>query len=135
MKKILLTSIILILVPTLIFLPAYIFLIHTTAANAKDYSEDIQGQWEAIQYYHENERVACKDGIWITITFEGNRIKIDGTVLEKTEAEFTWEGGTALSFEAQGEKVMYLLSFDNNGNLKIVIDNTPYIIILRSSGG
>jgi len=135
MKKLVLTSLILILVPTLLFLPAYGYLIYTANTNAHDYKEDVQGQWEAIQYYYGKDRVACKDDIWMKITFDEDTIVIDGTVLPATESKLFWESGTSLSFEANGEKMLYLLSFDAQNNLKIIIDGTPYIIVLRRIGG
>ena len=135
MKKILLTSLILVLVPTLVFLPVYIFLIHTAVFGAKDYSEDIQGKWSAFQYYYESERVACNDENYMSITFDGDTIAVDGTVLPEVETEFTWNGGASLSYDAGGESFTYLLSFDNNNNLKIIVDGTSYIILLRRSEG
>ena len=135
MKKLILTSLILVLVPTLLFLPAYLYLVYTAIHDAPNYADDVQGEWTAIQYYYENQRIACKDDIWIKMCFEDDSITVDGTVLPSFTSKFTWEGGSSLSFEANGEKYLYLISFDNNNNLKIIIDDTDYIVVLRRSEG
>ena len=135
MKKVLITSAILILVPTLIFLPVYLYLYFTSVANAHDYMDDVRGQWSAIQYYHGKDRVACNDESYMNITFEDDRIAVDGTVLPEADTDCIWESGTTLSYEVNGEKFTYLISFDNNNNLKIIVDGTSYIILLRRSGG
>lgn len=57
MKKILFASIILVLIPTIIFVPIYALMFHTANSNVKNYTEDIIGNWEAFQYYYESERV------------------------------------------------------------------------------
>ena len=135
MKRFLLTSLILILVPTMLFLPVYLYLVVYSIENAQDYSDDVQGEWSAFQYYYESQRVACNDEKYMSITFEDNTITIEGTVLPETETGFTWQGGTSLTYTADGTTYTYLISFDSNNNLKIVVDGTSYIIMLRRSGG
>lgn len=133
MKKIFITSLILVLVPCLLFSVVYGYLIYMTSANAQDYSDDILGQWEAIQYYYGSDRIACKDDVWINIAFDDSTVTIDGTVLPAQTADYEWEGGTSLTFQSETQTVRYLISFDNHNNLKIIIDDTSYIILLRRS--
>ena len=134
MKRFFLTSLILILVPTLLFLPLYCYLLYTSVVEAEDYSEVVEGKWDAFQYYYGNERVVCKDETYLSITFAGDTITVEGTVLPEYKGAFTWDGGTSLSYEVGGESYVYLLSFDTNNNLKIIVDDTPYIILLRKGG-
>ena len=133
-KSLAITSLLLVLVPALIFLPVYVYLLHTAEANAQDYSDDIQGSWSAFQYYHGNERVACNDEDYMRIKIDGDVITVEGTVLPETVSTFSWDSGTSLTYEtAQGESFTYLMSFDSGNNLKIIVDGTSYIILLRRS--
>lgn len=135
MKSFFLTSMILILAPTLIFLPVYALLIYTSVTNVKDYSADIQGQWNAYQYYYENKLIGCNSDVWMSVTIDDKSITVDGTVLPQAESDYTWINGTSLKYEANGETFTFLLTFDSNNNLKIVVEGTPYIIMLRKSEG
>ena len=133
-KSLIITSLILILVPSLIFLPVYFYLVHTSTVNAKDYRDDLQGSWSAFQYYHESERVACNDEEYMRINIDGETITVEGTVLPETTSHITWDSGTSFTYEtAEGESFTYLLSFDSGSNLKIIVDGTSYIILLRRS--
>ena len=134
-KRIILTSLILVLVPTLLFTPFYIYLISFSLDNTRDFSEDIQGQWTAIQYYHGSERVACNENNHISLSFDEGIITVSGNVLPETKTAFSWVDGTTLTYETGGEQFTYLLSFDANDHLKIIVDGTPYIILLRKSEG
>ncbi len=133
-KKIILTTLILILVPTVIFAPVFGLLIYTATNNAKNYVDEVMGNWTAIQYYYEKERIVCNEDNFINVNFGDETIAIEGTVLKEVETTFTKESGTMLSYEVEGEKYTFILSFDVNNNLKIVIDGTSYIILLRRSG-
>lgn len=135
MKSFLLKTLILILVPTIIFVPVYAILISASITNSKDYSEIVQGQWNVFQYYYENQRIACNADIWMTVKFDDKSIVVDGTVLPKTETEVTWISSSSLKYDVDGETYTFLLSFDSNDNLKIVVDGTSYIILLRKSEG
>ena len=135
MKKLVLTSLILILVPTLFFTPVYIHLIVSSLENVHDFTEDVQGGWTAIQYYHGSERVACNEEHHISISFEGDVITVSGNVLPESRTAFSWIDGTTLTYEVNGETFTYLLSFDANNYLKIIVDGTSYIILLRRSEG
>lgn len=133
-KNLIITSLITILVPSLIFLPVYFYLVYTSAANAKDYSDELQGSWSAFQYYHESQRVACNDEEYMHINIEGDTITVEGTVLPETASAITWNSGTSFTYRtAEGESFTYLLSFDSANNLKIIVDGTSYIILLRRS--
>lgn len=132
MKNFLLTTLVLVLVPTIIFVPVYALLIYNFKVNVKDYFNDVQGRWNALQYYYENQRVACDEDVWMLITFDEDAILVDGTILPEIESTCIWNG-SSLSYEVDGATTTFLLSFDSNNNLKIVVDDTPYIIILRKS--
>ncbi|MBO5867824.1 MAG: hypothetical protein J6Q54_02815 [Oscillospiraceae bacterium] len=135
MKRVILTTLIILIVPCLMFLPIYGYLIYTANVNAKDYRQEIQGDWETIQYYYEGQRVACNEESWMHLTFGEDTLSVRGTVLPETDTACTWESGCAVSYEQDGEKVSFLLSNDAHNNLKIIVDGTSYIILLRRSGG
>ena len=133
MKNFFLTTIILILAPLLIFVPVYILLIYTANTNVKDYSDDILGRWSAYQYYYENQRVACNADIWMSMEIDDKTIVVDGTILPQAESDYTWGSNASINYNASGTACTFLISFDSNGNLKIIVDGTSYIILLRKS--
>lgn len=133
MKKIFITTLVLILVPTLIFVPVYALLIYTYTTNIKDYSDDVLGRWDAYQYYYDNERVACNENTWMSIDIGNDYIIIDGTILPKTDSTYSWSSGTSFNFDTNGETTTFFLSFDAQNNLKIIVDDSNYIIMLRKN--
>lgn len=134
MKRILSTSLIIVLVSALIYAPVYILLIYTVSANRIDYTADMQGKWNVYQYYYGNERVACKDETWMTLEIDGEQLSIEGTVLPETTCPFTWLNGNSISFDADGKNTIFYLSFDANNNLKITVADSSYILMLRKAG-
>lgn len=133
MKKILFASIILVLIPTIIFVPIYALMFHTANSNVKNYTEDIIGNWEAFQYYYESERVVCDDNNNLTLEVTDQTILVSGSILKNTDTHYIWKSGTALSYDVEGDTVTMYLSFDAKGNLQIKIEDTSYIILLRKS--
>ena len=134
MKRILSTSLIIVLVSALIYAPVYIYLIYTVSANQVDYTSVMQGKWNVYQYYHEKDRVACDDENWMTLEIDGEQLKIEGNVLPETECSFTWLNGNSISFDADGKNTIFYLSFDANNNLKINVAETTYVLMLRKAG-
>lgn len=134
-KKIILTSLIIILIPFILFLPPYVALIYSTTVNSVDYSADIPGKWDAYQYYYESQRIACNEETWMSLTVENNKLTLEGTVLPETECEFKWLSGTSISYESNEKINVFHLSIDEKGNLKLVTENDGYVIMLRKSKG
>ena len=135
MKKILFTSLIIVVVSCVIFVPVYLLLIHTASTNVVDYSADIQGKWNAYQYYYDKDRVVCNDEIWMTLEIVDDEITIKGTVLQEVNCNFNWLNGTSLSYSFGEENTTFYLSIDENDNLKITIAEDSYIILLRRAEG
>lgn len=135
MKKIIVTSLILVLVPTMLFTPFYIYLIYSSLANSYDYAANIEGKWIGMQYYYGSERVACKEENRIDMAFDADTITVSGDVLPEAKTAFSWKDSSTLEYQVDGETFTFLLSFDANHYLKIIVDGTPYIILLRRSEG
>ena len=74
MKKIVLSSIVIVLIPTLVFLPIYALMVHTANTGLEDYSDDIPGKWRAFQYYYESERYVCDEEHSMQMQLTGNSI-------------------------------------------------------------
>ena len=134
MKRLLLTTVILIAIPTLVFIPSYAILAYNVKVNAKDYSEDIKGQWTANQFYYDNQLTVCNDEVGMNVTFDGETIVVEGNILPHASSKYEMLNGTSLSYEADGVTYTYLLSFDTFNNLVVIVDGTPYIIFLRKGG-
>lgn len=135
MKRILLTSVLVVLIPTLMFVPLYGLLIHTAQTSLADYRSEVIGSWEAIQYYENKQRVACDEDKNIQITFTEDHIQIDGTVLPRTDSDIEWKSGTSLFVTLDGERTVLYLGFDNFNNLKITVGADGIIVLLRRIGG
>lgn len=135
MKKILWTSLLLVLIPTLMFAPLYGLLIHTAQTSLADYRSEVLGSWEAIQYYENKQRFACDEENNIQITFTEDHIQIDGTILPQTDSDIEWKSGTSLFVTLDGQKTVLYLGFDNFNNLKITVGADGIIVLLRRSGG
>lgn len=135
MKRILLTSVLVVLIPTLMFVPLYGLLIHTAQTSLADYRSEVIGSWEAIQYYENKQRVACDEDKNIQITFTEDQIQIDGTVLPRTDSDIEWKSGTSLFVTLDGERTVLYLGFDNFNNLKITVGADGIIVLLRRIGG
>lgn len=135
MKRILLTSVLVVLIPTLMFVPLYGLLIHTAQTSLADYRSEVIGSWEAIQYYENKQRVACDEDENIQITFTEDHIQIDGTVLPRTDSDIEWKSGTSLFVTLDGERTVLYLGFDNFNNLKITVGADGIIVLLRRIGG
>ncbi len=131
MKKILLTSLVLILIPALMFAPVLALLIYSTDAYAVDYADKVRGKWEVFQYYKGSERVACNDKTYMMLTLAEDSIIVEGTILEEVNTSYTWNSGASLSYESKGKTVTFFFSFDAQGNLKISVEKSDYILLLR----
>lgn len=135
MKRILLTSLVLVLISALLFSPVYGLLIYTVNNNAVDYSGEVGGSWKVFQYYKGNERVVCNEEVYMNLTLTEDNILVEGTVLPEVDTSYTWNNGTSFSYECEGSTMTFFLSFDTNNNLKITTSDSGYILLLRRQEG
>ena len=135
MKRILLTSLVLVLISALLFAPVYGLLIYTVNNNAVDYSGEVGGSWKVFQYYKGNERVVCNAEVYMNLTLTEDNILVEGTVLPEVDTSYTWNNGTSFSYECEGSTMTFFLSFDTNNNLKITTSDSGYILLLRRQEG
>ena len=135
MKRILLTSLVLVLISALLFAPVYGLLIYTVNNNAVDYSGEVGGSWKVFQYYKGNERVVCNEEVYMNLTLTEDNILVEGTVLPEVDTSYTWNNGTSFSYECEGSTMTFFLSFDTNNNPKITTSDSGYILLLRRQEG
>ena len=135
MKRILLTSLVLVLISALLFAPVYGLLIYTVNNNAVDYSGEVGGSWKVFQYYKGNERVVCNEEVYMNLTLTEDNILVEGTVLPEVDTSYTWNNGTSFSYECEGSTMTFFLSFDTNNNLKITTSDSGYILLLSRQEG
>lgn len=135
MKRILLTSLVLVFISALLFAPVYGLLIYTVNNNAVDYSGEVGGSWKVFQYYKGNERVVCNEEVYMNLTLTEDNILVEGTVLPEVDTSYTWNNGTSFSYECEGSTMTFFLSFDTNNNLKITTSDSGYILLLRRQEG
>ena len=135
MKRLLLTSLMLVLISALLFAPVYGLLIYTINNNAVDYSGEVGGNWKVFQYYKGNERVVCNEEVYMNLTLTADKILVEGTVLPEVYTYYSWYNGTSYSYECECSTMTFFLSFDNNNNLKITTSDSGYILLLRREEG
>ena len=135
MKKIITTTIILIIVPVILFVPIYVFMSHSASVNAKDYSNEILGSWEAFQYYQGTERYVCDDANNMLLEITADQLIVSGTVLPQSETSYQWYNGTSISFNRDGKDIVFYFSLDEKGILKLTVADSSHIILLRKSEG
>ena len=135
MKRILLTSLVLVFISALLFAPVYGLLIYTVNNNAVDYSGEVGGSWKVFQYYKGNERVVCNEEVYMNLTLTEDTILVEGTILPEVDTSYTWNNGTSFSYECEGSTMTFFLSFDTNNNLKITTSDGGYILLLRRQEG
>ena len=135
MKRIVLTSLVLVLIAALLFAPVYGLLIYTVNNNVVDYSGEVCGRWMVFQYYKGNERVVCNEETYMNLTLTEDKILVEGTVLPEVDTSYTWNNGISFSYECEDSTMTFFLSFDTNNNLKITASDGGYLLLLRREEG
>lgn len=134
MKKIIITSLLILLVPSVLFFPIYFLMMHEIH-NAEDNVGELYGQWQAFQYYAGADRVVCDEEHTITVTLDADHLSIEGSVLPAVSADCEWEGQRMIRYEQAGGEAQLFLTLDDEGRLKITTEDPVYTILLRRSEG
>ena len=133
-KKLAIASLILLLAPTLVFVPLYALMINAKNTNVRDYENKVVGSWEAFQYYRGSGRVVCDETDFMSITFDEGTLTVGGTVLPEFEGPYSWRGGAAVTYGANGQgddfETLYV-SFDSRDNLRLETGDGAFIVLLR----
>ena len=132
-KKIILSVLALVVIPTIIFLPVYALMAHTIHNDLENFQDVVIGEWEGIQFYHNKERFVCDDENRITIIFNDDEMVINGSVLSEGTYPYTWTSPTSLSIDYEGNSRLFVFSHTSNGNLQIAVEGLDYTLVLRSS--
>ena len=132
-KKLAIASLILLLAPTLVFVPLYAFMVHAKNATARDYASEVVGTWEAFQYYVGPERIVCDEKDFATVTFDDGSISVKGTVLPEYEGPCSWSGSVVTAGPTgQDDGVASLhASLDSRGNLRLETGDGGLVVLLR----
>lgn len=136
MKKLLYTSIVIILVPSLIFIPLCIVISMNAEKNMVDYSKDIMGTWNAFQYYAGKDLIVCDSENSLTLTFDGESISVSGndTILTNIDnCEYKWNGPVTVTYSIDNKTIELFISFNSHGNLQVKTSDGEYTILLRKS--
>ena len=108
---------------------------HSASVNAKDYSNEVLGKWEAFQYYQGTERYVCNDTNNMLLEITTDELIVSGTVLPQSKTSYQWHNGTSISFNRDGKNIIFYFSLDEKGVLKLTVADNSYIILLRRSEG
>lgn len=134
MKKLVFTSIVLIVIPTLLFIPLCILISYSATHNNVDYSQDVLGTWEAFQYYADSEMFVCDDENALTIVFDVDSLSVLGTetILNRADnTDYIWTSSVSISYTLGESKTRIFISFNTRGNMQIKTEDGRYTILLR----
>lgn len=132
-KKILISILALIVIPTAIFLPVYALMAHTVHNDLENFQDTIIGDWEGIQFYHNNERFVCDDDTQIALSFSDGKLEIKGNILTEGIYPYNWAGASSMRIDYEGTSTLLIFSHASSGYLQIAVDGLDYKLIFRPS--
>lgn len=127
-KKLVTTSLILFLVPTILFSMLYSVMRYTIYNAGEDYSQQIIGGWEGTQYLSSKQLHPCDKHDSIVMFFDENSVEINGTLIKEGKYEYKWDTGSIAKVDIDGEKYIFVFSINSLGQLKVAINAMDYII-------
>lgn len=131
-KKIILTSVIILVVLLVCFAAIYTFML-AFCRNTEDYSEAILGKWTCIQYYTNNQMSVCEEDL-LNLEISPNRMLYSGNVLkENFSGEYKITGGKVCKLiqDSTGDNLTIYVEFNSRGHLKINIKEPNIILVLK----
>lgn len=132
-KKILITSLILVIVPTILFSILYGIMVNVIYNSGEDYSQEVIGEWAGVQYLKNKQLTACNDDECITLTFDKDYIYVDGTILEPGNYSYKWDTGSIARVKYKNEDTIFVISINSIGQMKVTINSMDYIITLSKA--
>ncbi len=136
MKKLAITTILLILIPTLLMAPLYLWMSKSASEHVIDYTQDVIGTWNASQYYAGKELIVCDEEHALGMIIESDTITVTGseTVLENVnEKPYIWKSKVSISYEDSNKTVNLTVSFNARGNLQLKTEDGQYTILLKKA--
>lgn len=134
-KKILITSLILIIVPTILFSVLYGIMVNVIYNSGEDYSQEVIGQWSGVQYLKSKQLIPLGEEEYLDLTFEEEYIYIDGTILESGKYPYQWDTGSIARVQYKDQDHIFVISINSIGQMKIAINSMDYIITLGKADG
>ena len=133
-KKIIITSLILFLVPTILFAVLYGVMRYAIYNTGDDYSQQIIGNWEGVQFLSNKQLQPCDESNAISLLFDENTVEIGGTLVKTGKYEYKWDTGSIAKVNIDGEKTIFVFSINSIGQLKVTINAMDYIITFNKVG-
>lgn len=131
-KKLILSSLIIIIVPTVLFLIVYAWLSIVASRYNVNYSGAVVGKWTTIQYYFGKEKIVCNEDNKVSVYITENTITISGDGVPTLDGNYTWKTGEVMETIYQDEPVLIRVSFDSNNYLKLKFVNPDYTFLLTT---
>ena len=127
-RKIVITSLILVIVPSILFAILYGIMSYVIYNTGEDYKEEIKGEWTGVQYLSNKQLFLCDESNNISLKFEDEKIYIDGTVMQPGEYSYKWNTGSIAKVDYMGEDCIFVISINSIDQLKVTINSMNYII-------
>lgn len=132
-KKILITSLVLVIVPTILFSILYGVMVNVIYNSGEDYSQEVIGEWTGTQYLKNKQLTACDDDECISLIFDEDYIYVDGTILEPGNYSYKWDTGSIARVKYKNEDTIFVISINSIGQMKVIINSMDYIITLSEA--
>lgn len=130
-KKIILTSLILVLIPTLLFSILYGVMYYVIYHTGEDYSDQVIGEWEGVQFLADKQLFPCNDDQKIGLEFTEDTVSITGTILTPGEYTYLWNTGSIAKVNYADGDCIFVVSINSIDLLKVTINSMNYIITLK----
>lgn len=130
-KKIVITSLILVLIPSILFSILYGIMSYVIYHGGEDYSEKSIGNWKAIQYISEKQLYPCNEERSFSLEIKENKMVISGNLLKPGEYDYKWDTGSIAKINYGDEKLIFVVSINSIDQMKITINSMNYIITLE----
>lgn len=97
--------------------------------TGEDYSKQIIGEWNGVQYVQNKQLYPCDDETSIDLVFTEDTISISGTLLESGDYSYKWNTGSIAKVDYRNEEnCIFVVSINSINQLKVTINSMDYII-------
>lgn len=117
-------------VPSVLFFCLYFLIWYGAKNDRTDYSGDILGAWNGVQYYQSGQKTVCVGSASVTVTFTPDTVAIESGAFPLDSTAYTWRGRTIV-FTADGSEVAAAVSFDSQNHLKLSVPLWDLTLTLR----
>lgn len=127
-KKIVATSLILVLIPSLLFSVLYGIMYYVIYHGGDDFTAQAAGSWHAVQYLSDKQLYPCSEEKCLGLEVREDSLTVTGTLLTPGDYSMKWDTGSIMRVQYGDEELIFVVSVNSLGQMKITINALHYII-------